>query len=187
LACGLGYAMVNNRFLERLLGPYAVGFQAVPVVALAPLLARFLGPGIPTNIAICALIVFFPMLISTVVGLRSVNPAHSQLMRLLVANRWQHFRLLELPSALPALLGGLKVSATLAVVGAVVGEGFAAQNGLGFLIYSSRFAYNPAGVFVAVFTLTALALALYELVAYAERRLLHWRLAQTDPPTDLAS
>jgi NitT/TauT family transport system permease protein len=80
-----------------------------------------------------------------------------------------------MPAALPAMFGGLKVSATLAVVGAVVAESFGSNAGLGFLIYSSRYVFNPAGVFVGIFTLTALALALYEGVARLERRFLAWR------------
>ncbi|CAG0985832.1 Riboflavin transport system permease protein RibX [Anaerolineae bacterium] len=175
-AFGLGYGIARSRLLEGLLGPYVVGFQAVPMIAIAPILIRFFGPGIPTNAVICGLIVFFPMLVSTMVGMRSIDPDLHALMRSLTATRWQLFTKLEFPGALPVLFGGLKVSATLAVVGAVVGEAFASQAGLGFLIYSSRYVYNAAGVLVAVFTLTLLALGLYEIVARIERRALAWRL-----------
>ncbi|MBE7512300.1 MAG: ABC transporter permease [Anaerolineales bacterium] len=172
-----GYGIANSRLLESLLGPYAVGFQAVPMIAIAPILIRFFGPGIPTNATICGLIVFFPMLISTIVGLRGIDSDQRAILHSLTATRWQMFRLLELPAAFPTILGGLKISTTLAVVGAVVGEAFAAQAGLGYLIYASRFVYNSAGVFVAVFTLTALAITLYQTVAWVERHTVQWRRA----------
>ncbi|RPI93091.1 MAG: ABC transporter permease subunit [Chloroflexi bacterium] len=164
--------------MEGLLGPYAVGFQAVPIVAIAPVLIRFFGPGIATNSVIVALIVFFPMLVSTIVGMRSADPDLQALMRSLAATRWQTFTRLEVPSALPSLFGGLKVSTTLAVAASVVGEAISSTAGLGFLVYSSRYVFNPAGVLVGVITLTALALALYEVVARLERRLLAWQRAQ---------
>lgn len=174
----LGYGIARNRFLESLLGPYAVGFQAVPIVAIAPVLIRFFGPGIATNSVIVALIVFFPMLVSTIVGMRQADPDLEALMRSLAATRWQTFTRLEMPSALPSLFGGLKVSTTLAVAASVVGEAISSTAGLGFLVYSSRYVFNPAGVLVGVITLTALALALYEIVARLERRLLAWQRIQ---------
>jgi NitT/TauT family transport system permease protein len=171
----LGYGIARNRFLEQLLGPYAVGFQAVPIVAIAPVLIRFFGPGLATNSVICGLIVFFPMLMSTIVGMRNIDHDLEALMRSLNATRWQTFTRLEIPGALPSLFGGLKISTTLAVAATVVGEAISSTAGLGFLIYSSRFVYNTAGVLVGVFTLTALALFLYELVVRLERRLLAWQ------------
>jgi len=177
VAFALGYAIARSRLLERMIGPYAVGFQAVPIIAIAPTLIILFGPGIATNSVICALIVFFPMLINTMVGMRSADPDLKQLMRSLHASRWQMFRYLELPAALPSLFGGLKISTTLAVIGAVVGEAINASAGLGFLIYSSRYAYKTAGVYVGIFTLTALALVLYEIVARIERAVLAWQRA----------
>lgn len=176
-AFALGYLIAKNRVLERTLGPYAVGFQAVPIIAITPILTRAFGAGLMTNGVICGLVVFFPMLISTIVGIRGVDPDLRDLMRALSATRWQVFARLEVPAALPSLFGGLKVSATLAVVGAVVAESFGANAGLGFLIFASRYNFNPAGVLVAIFTLTALALALYEVVARIERRMLAWQQA----------
>ncbi|MEP7286899.1 MAG: ABC transporter permease [Chloroflexota bacterium] len=173
----LGYGIARNRFLEQAIGPYAVGFQAVPIIAVAPVLIRIFGPGIVSNGIVCALIVFFPMLINTMVGIRNVSPDLRDLMRSLSATRWQIFTRLEVPAALPVLLGGLKISATLAVIGAVVGEAVSAQAGLGYLIYSARYVYDTSLVLVGVFTLTALALTLYELVSRLESRLLRWQRA----------
>jgi NitT/TauT family transport system permease protein len=171
----LGYGIAHHWLLDRVFSPYVVGFQAVPIVAIAPVLIRFFGPGVVSNGIICALIVFFPMLVSTIVGLRNISVEHRELMQTFTANRWQLFAKLELPAALPVLFGGLKVSTTLAVAAAVVGEAISANAGLGFLIYSARYVYDTSSVLVGVFTLTALALTLYGLVTRIERRLLRWQ------------
>jgi NitT/TauT family transport system permease protein len=174
-AAFLGYLLSKSRLAERILSPYIVASQAIPVVAIAPLLFIWLGSGFPTKVLICALIVFFPVLVNFVVGLRSVSTNLRELMRSLGATRWQNFRYLELPAALPILLGGLKIGATLSVIGAVVGEFIAPDRGLGFLISVARGQYDTALVFVGVFTLVAMALSLYGVVAWAESRFLWWR------------
>jgi NitT/TauT family transport system permease protein len=171
----LGYVLSKSRLAEQILAPYIVATQAIPVVAIAPLLFIWLGSGFESKVLICALIVFFPVLVNTVIGLRSVSANLLELMRSLGATRWQNFRHLELPAALPVLLGGLKVGATLSVIGAVVGEFIAPDRGLGFLISVARGQYDTALVFVGVFSLVAMALALYGLVAWAENRFLAWR------------
>jgi len=171
----LGYAIAKSAALERWLTPYIVASQSVPVVAIAPILVIWLGVGLASKIVICALIVFFPILINTIVGLRSVEPDLRDLMRSLKATRWQTFTKLELPAALPIWLGGLKVGATLSVIGAVVGEFVGADRGLGFLINLGRGQYDMALVFVAVTTLVALAMSLYGSVALLEKTLLYWK------------
>jgi NitT/TauT family transport system permease protein len=172
----LGYLLSRSSFLENVLQPFLVASQAVPTVAIAPLLVIWFGPGIFSKVLICALIVFFPVLVNTVVGLRNVPDNLRDLMRSLRANRWQTLRLLEFPAALPVLLGGLRIGATLSVIGAVVGELVGANRGLGFLINVGRGQYDTALVFVGVFTLVILALILYSVVLLAERRLLRWQV-----------
>lgn len=171
----LGYLLAKSRRLERMLAPYVVASQSVPIVAIAPLLVIWFGPGLTSKVLICALIVFFPVLINTIVGLRSVPEDLHDLMRSLQATRWQTFRLLEVPASLPVFLGGLRIGATLSVIGAVVGEFVGADRGLGFLINVARGEYDTALVFVAVFALIAMALLLYGLVVLLESRLLSWR------------
>jgi NitT/TauT family transport system permease protein len=171
----LGYLVAKSRALERVLAPYLVASQAIPLVAIAPLLVIWFGPGIFSKILICALIVFFPVLVNTVVGVRAVPTALHDLMRSLHATRGQILLKLEIPAALPVFLGGLRIGATLSVIGAVVGELVGADMGLGFLINVGRGQYDTALVFVAVFTLILLALVLYGLVAWAEKRLLSWQ------------
>jgi NitT/TauT family transport system permease protein len=175
VATTLGYLLARSLHLERLLSPYIVASQSIPVVAIAPLLVIWFGPGLFSKILICALIVFFPVLVNTVVGVRSVPEDLRDLMRSLQATRWQILKSLELPAALPVFLGGLRIGATLSVIGAVVGEFVGAKSGLGFLVNVGRGVYDTSLVFVAVFTLIAMALILYGLVSTFEKRLLKWQ------------
>ena len=174
-AIGLGYWLAKSRRAEKLLSPYIVASQSIPVVAIAPLLVIWFGPGKFSKILISALIIFFPVLVNTIVGLRSVPEELRDLMRSLRATRWQTFRLLEVPAALPVLFGGLKVGATLAVIGAVVGEFVGADEGLGFLVNVARGLYDTALVFVCLAVLVMMALTLFGMVALLERRFCAWR------------
>jgi len=177
LAVIIGYLVAKSRALERALSPYLVASQAVPLVAIAPLLVIWFGPGMFSKILICALIVFFPVLVNTVVGVRAVPPALHDLMESLRASRRDILVKLEVPAALPVFLGGLRIGATLSVIGAVVGELVGADSGLGFLINIGRGQYDTALVFVAVFTLIALALMLYGFVILLEKKFLNWQEA----------
>jgi NitT/TauT family transport system permease protein len=175
LATILGYLVAKSRALERILSPYLVASQAVPLVAIAPLLVIWFGPGMFSKILICAMIVFFPVLVNTIVGVRAVPLALHDLMRSLHARRAQILLKLEIPAALPVFLGGLRIGATLSVIGAVVGELVGSDRGLGFLINVGRGQYDTALVFVAIFVLIALALCLYGVVAWMESRALLWQ------------
>ncbi len=170
-----GYLIAHSRTLEQIAWPYIVAFQALPIVAIAPALILWLGPGLFSNILLCAFIVFFPMLVSTIVGIKNVPEEAHELMRSFAATRWETFRRLELPAALPVLFGGLKVSATLAVAGAVVAESVTPLGGIGSLLYAARSRYDSPLAFVSVFTLTIFALLLYGAVGRLERRLLVWQ------------
>jgi NitT/TauT family transport system permease protein len=171
----MGYAIAKSPAFEKLVSPFLVASQAVPIVAIAPLLVIWFGQGIFSKVLICALIVFFPVLVNTIIGLRAVPRSLNELMRSLRATRWQMLRQLEIPAALPVFLGGLRIGATLSVIGAVVGEFVGADKGLGFLINVGRGQYDTALVFVAMFSLVALALGLYGIVIYLEHRLLAWQ------------
>ncbi len=175
IATVLGYLLARSLRLERVLSPYIVASQSIPIVAIAPLLVIWFGPGLFSKVLVCALVVFFPVLVNTVVGVRSVPDDLRDLMRSLQATRWQTLKSLELPAALPVFLGGLRIGATLSVIGAVVGEFVGAKSGLGFLVNVGRGVYDTALVFVAVFTLILLALILYGSVALVEKRLLTWQ------------
>lgn len=171
----LGYVIAKSPLMEDLLSPIVVAFQSTPIVAYAPLLVIWFGNGGTSKVFTSALIVFFPMLMNTIVGIRNVPPSLGDLMRVLRANRWQTFTKLEVPAALPVLLTGLKTSATLAVIGAVVGEYISANAGLGFMINLARNQYDTALVITGVLTLALIARALYGTVAFVERRVLAWQ------------
>lgn len=171
----LGYLLAKSPSLEKLISPYIVASQSIPVVAIAPLLVIWFGPGIFSKILICSLMVFFPILINTVVGLREVPQDLRDLMRSLQASRIQTFWKLEVPAAMPIFLGGLRVGATLSVIGAVVGELVGADRGLGFLINVGRGQYDTALVFVSVITLILMAMTFYGLVLLIETQLLSWQ------------
>lgn len=171
----VGYVLAKSRSLERVLSPYLVASQAIPVVAIAPLLVIWFGDGILSKVIICALIVFFPVLVNTIVGVRAVPVSLYDLMNSLHATRAQILWKVEVPASLPVFLGGLRIGATLSVIGAIVGELVSAEQGLGFLLQLGDFQYDTAMVFVAVFTLVALALMLYGIVTLLERRFLRWQ------------
>ncbi len=171
----LGYLLGKNRTVERLVAPYVVASQSVPVVAIAPLLIIWLGTGLSSKVLVCALIVFFPTLISTIVGIRTIDADQQALMRSLAASRWHTFRMLELPAALPVIFGGLKLSAILSVVGAVVGEFMGADVGLGFLINLARGVLDTSLMFVAVICLVMIAQLLYFVIAGVESITLAWQ------------
>jgi NitT/TauT family transport system permease protein len=175
VATCLGYVFAKSKSIEQLLSPYIVASQSIPIVALAPLLVLWFGFGILSKVIVCALTVFFPVLINTIVGLRSVDPNLVDLMRSYGATRRQMFTMLELPAALPVLLGGLKIGVALSVIGAVVGEFVAADEGLGFLVNLSRGLFDTPMMFVALFALVIIALSLYGCVVLLESRLLSWR------------
>jgi putative riboflavin transport system permease protein len=170
-----GYALAKSVVAEKLVAPYLVASQSVPVVAFAPMLILWFGTGLASKAIICAVIVFFPMAISTMVGLRSVDPGLVEVMRTFRADRWQILRWVEAPSALPSVFGGLKVGGTLSILGAVVGEFVGAKRGLGFLVNYAAFQLDTPLMFVGLLCLVALGVAVFSLVSLAERRALRWR------------
>lgn len=176
----LGYLLAKSTFLETVLSPLIVALQSTPVVAYAPLLVIWFGSGATSKIVTCVLIVFFPILMNTIIGIRSVPNESAEFMRLLNANRWDTLLKLEIPASLPTLLGGLKVSATLAMIGVAVGEFIQADAGIGFWIKLSRERYDTAQVIVGVITMAVIARLMYGMVSLFESRLLHWQNRSSD-------
>ena len=168
-----GIALAKNLLIERVLSPYIVAAQAVPILALAPLLDIWFGGGLLARVVICALIVFFPIAIATMVGIRSADPLLAEMLRSLGARPGQITARLEIPSALPVIFGGLRVGVTLAVIGAVVAEWAGASVGLGVLInIANQGLFDTALMFVALATLAVIGLVFYGLVLLVERRVL---------------
>ena len=170
-AVAVGTALGKSVIVERALSPYIVAAQAVPILALAPLLDIWFGGGLLARVAICALIVFFPIAIATMVGIRSSDPLLVEMLRSLGATPAQRTRLLEIPSALPIIFGGLRVGVTLAVIGAVVAEWAGARTGLGVLVLiANQGLFDTPLMFVALATLAVIGLTFYGLVVAVERR-----------------
>ncbi|HET7167648.1 MAG TPA: ABC transporter permease [Candidatus Limnocylindrales bacterium] len=168
----IGYALARSALVERLLSPYLVAAQATPILALAPLIALWFGPGLSGKVIICALIVFFPVAVATMVGVRSVDAGLLELGRSLRATPRQVLTTLEIPAALPSILGGMRVGVTLAVVGAIVGEWAGAERGLGVLINLARGSlFDIPLMFATLLTIALVGIGLYLVVVVIERRL----------------
>ena len=176
VAMPLGYWLAKSSLAERLISPYLIASQAIPVIAVAPLLTIWVTSTYWARVLVAVLVVFFPILINIIAGLRSVPAELYELMHSLQATPWQIFRKLELPAALPILLAGLKVGATLSVIGALVGEFVQPKTeGLGYLLVTARYQFKTDLVFVVLFTLVAIALIMYGIVALLEKRVLRWQ------------
>jgi NitT/TauT family transport system permease protein len=168
----IGYALARSARVERVLSPYLVAAQATPILALAPLIALWFGPGLAGKVVICSLIVFFPVAVATMVGIRSVDAGLLELGRSLRATRRQVLTTLEIPAALPSILGGMRVGVTLAVVGAIVGEWAGADKGLGVLINLARGSlFDIPLMFATLLTIALVGIVLYLAVVLVERRL----------------
>jgi NitT/TauT family transport system permease protein len=170
IAIPLGYAIARSQILARALQPYLAAMQALPAVALAPLLVLWLGYGSPPVIALCALIVFFPMVVNTTLGLRTLDRDVLDAARVDGADGWTLFRHMEFPLALPSILAGLRVGLTLSITGAVVGEFVVGDQGLGGLLNIARSQFDTPLVFATLLTLGLLATILYGVARLAERR-----------------
>ncbi len=172
LALVAGYALARSRLIERVLSPYLVAAQATPILALAPLLALWFGSGLLSKVIICALIVFFPVAVATMVGLRSVDRRLVEMARSFRATPWQLLWTLELPAAMPGIMGGMRVGVTLAVVGAIIGEWSGGEQGLGVLINLARGSlFDIPLLFATLLTVALMGVVLYVIVVLVERRL----------------
>jgi len=174
----LALAIVSWPLAERAVYPLLVGSQAVPKIAIAPLFIIWLGFGIAPKIIMAFLIAFFPVVIATVIGLRSIEVEKLHLARSMGASRWQTFFKIRLPNAMPSIFGGLKLAITFAVTGALVGEFIGTDRGLGRLIVVANGNLDTAGLFAAVAILTVMAVALFLVVELVERFVVRWHVSQ---------
>lgn len=170
----LATLIVFSRFAERVLYPPMVASQAIPKVAIAPLFIVWMGYGVTPKIWIAFLIAFFPIVIDTVIGLRSLPPEMLQLGRSMGGGALRVFLKLRLPNALPNLFGGLKVAITLAVVGAITGEFVGSQSGLGYLLTSASGQMDTALVFAVLVTISVIATVLFVIIEVLERLAIPW-------------
>ena len=169
-----GYLLGFSPFWERILSPYILGLQIAPKVAFAPLFIMWFGYTFWPKLLVTILIVFFPILVNVLQSMKTVDRDMVNLARAYSMSRGQIFWKIEFPSSLPALMAGLRIGATLAVIGVTVGELVGGNTGLGFLITYGEGQANAAMVFNAIILLTVIGIALYAAVAAAEERILHY-------------
>ena len=178
LAFMLGTVIALSRPVEYFLYPFVVMFQAMPKVALAPLIIVWFGLGLTSKVVNAALVAFFPLMVNTIVGLRSAEEDKVNLMRSLAASKTQIFWMLQLPNAMPYIFAGLEIAMIFALIGAIVAEFVGAQAGLGMLIQSMNFTMDVAGQFSVLLLLSLLGLLLNGIVMGVRRRVLFWDASQ---------
>jgi NitT/TauT family transport system permease protein len=177
IAVPVAVALVSWKWVEDTLFPLIVSAQLVPKVALAPLLTVWLGLGMTTKLTVAFLLSFFPILIDTMIGLKSVEAGKILLARSMGASAGEMFVKIRLPSALPNLFGGMKVASTLAVVGAIVGEFIGANAGLGNVLLIANSNYDMVMVFAGITYLTAIGMILFAVLAAIERWAIPWHVS----------
>jgi len=170
----LGTAVALNRYVEYFFYPYIVMFQSLPKVALAPLIVVWFGLGLRSQVVNAALVAFFPLLVNTMVGLKSADEDRLNLMRSLAASESQIFWMLKLPNALPFVMAGLDVAMIFALIGAIVAEFVGARAGLGMLIQSMNFNMDVSGQFSVLLILSVVGLLLNRCILLIRRRILFW-------------
>ncbi|MFV9506268.1 MAG: ABC transporter permease [Oscillochloridaceae bacterium umkhey_bin13] len=170
----VGYLLAHLPWLERAVAPLLAASQAIPVIAVAPLIILWFGPGLTGKLLIAALITFLPILIATVVALRGIPRELREMALISGANRWQMLRYVEAPLSVPVLFGGIRTGLALATTGAVVGEFVAGREGLGALINIARGLFDTPLIFVALITLAAMTLSFYLAATLIEKALMRW-------------
>ena len=170
----LGAVIAQSRLVERTVYPYLVALQTLPKIAIAPLIIVWAGFGLSSKVIIAALVAFFPVLVNVIVGLKTIDAGKLELMRSLRASRWQTFRLVTFPNALPFVFAGLDIAVVFSVLGAIVGEFVGSQRGLGNLILQFNMTLDIAGVFAVLIMLSLMGVALHLIMQAIQRRIIFW-------------
>jgi len=178
LALALGTIIALSRRVEYYVYPFVVMFQAMPKVALAPLIIVWFGLGLMSKVAQAAFTAFFPLMVNTIAGLRSADEDRVALMRSLDASEMQIFTMLRVPSAMPFIMAGFEIAMVLSLIGAIVAEFVGAQRGLGMLIMSMTFTMDVAGQFSVLLVLSVLGLILNAIIVGIRKRVLFWDVSQ---------
>jgi NitT/TauT family transport system permease protein len=172
---GLGIGLSSFPLLRKAYFPLLAGFEAIPGIVLAPVIITWLGFGMSGKMVQAAIACFFPVFVTTLVGLSMVTDNELRLMRVLKASRWQTFRQLRIRSALPAIFGGLKIAITTATIGAVVSEFVGADAGLGFLLLRYKASYETEAMFALIFIFGVIGSCSFLLLELLERKVVFWR------------
>jgi len=170
----IGYALGISTRAELILSPYILALQIAPKVAFAPLFVLWMGFTVYPKILVSILIVFFPIMVNVMSAVRTVDPDMVNLARTFNATRWQIFKKIEFPAAMPPLFSGLRIAATFAIIGVVVGEMVGGNMGLGYILVFAEGAANTSLVFVSIIMLTIVGIIAYALVVLAEKKVLHY-------------
>lgn len=167
-------AFAHSETLEKGLYPYAIALKTTPVIAMAPLLLLWFGNDILSKVAAAALISFFPAIVNTTKGLRAIDSEALDLFKSLSASKWQIFIKLRFPTALPYIFSALKISTSLAVVGAIVGEFVGANKGIGFIILISSYHLETVKMFSAIIAAALIGMIFFWVVSFIEKRVVFW-------------
>lgn len=173
-AMTIGTAISQVRLIERTFMPYIVAFQTVPKVALAPLFVVWFGFGMTSKVVMAAVISFFPMLVNVVEGLRSADSDRIQMLTVFGASKFEVFRMVRLPSALPFIFAGLDIGIVFSILGAVVAEFIGAKEGLGYLLLQTNYNFDIAGMFAVLVVLSVLGLIAHFIIRFAQKRFAFW-------------
>jgi NitT/TauT family transport system permease protein len=174
----MGILIVHSRVISAIITPPLLLLQIVPKMALAPIILVWVGIGLASRTTVVVLVTFFPIVISTITGLQSIEPEAIDLARSLQMNRYTILRKIRLPNALPHIFSGLRVASTLAVIGTIIAEFVASQSGLGYIILSSGFVLDTALQFAALILVTIFGVMFYGMVVLAERLSMPWYLSE---------
>lgn len=170
----LGAVLGKVAWLERTLNPFIVALQVMPKVALVPLFIVWFGFGPTSKVVMAAVLAFFPIMTNTILGIKSIDRGHRELMVSLNAGAWQTFRELELPTALPYLLSGAEIGIVLAIIGAIVGEYLGGSQGLGHMAVATMNAFDVQSMFAVIGLLTLMGFVLYFVVASLRKYITPW-------------
>ena len=174
LGVSLGYLISHMHVLERIVNPYIAVSQGLPIIAIAPLLVLWVSDDLTRKVIVVALIVFFPIVVNTVVGLRSIDRSMLEAARISGANLWQTILYVELPLSLRGLLAGVKLGLTLSITGAIVSEFVSSSSGLGFLLILGRGLFDTTLIFVGLISLVMLTLVAYLSITLIEKTVINW-------------
>ncbi|MCY4238422.1 MAG: ABC transporter permease [Rhodospirillaceae bacterium] len=174
IGISLGAVLGKILWLEKTLNPFIIATQVVPKVALVPLFVVWFGFGPSSKVIVSAVLAFFPIFTNTLLGVKSVDTGHREVMRSLNASRWHTFWRLELPSALPYVLTGMEIGVVLAIIGAVVGEYLGGNAGLGHMAVAAMNAYQTNQLFAVIILLTGLGFSFYVTITALRRLIVPW-------------
>lgn len=179
-ATTLGYLLAKSPLLEKIVSPYVIASQSLPIFAIAPFVLIWLGNGFVANAFMGALVAFFPMLVNTISALRSINSEERDVMNSYAASPRQTFAKLEVPATLPSMFSSIRIGITLAVIGVLVVELFWADRGIGFLLNFAQHQFDTPLLFAGIFALILMNLTMYVILAIIERLVIPWRYARVE-------